>query len=120
MGKFYLENKHKWFKHQGERGHKTIMEQGGSLAVANELVSEIRFFYNDEGKPPAHLRISDHNQPQLAVIAANGYVGVLDDESSVLVRNWLKENPEMGTFVPAVLVREEECSGAYIIRLGCR
>lgn len=120
MGKFYLENKHKWFKHMSANDHQKMMESGGSLAVAGEAVSELRFYHNDDSEPSTALRLTDHDQAQIAVISGNGFVGFLDDESSAVVRSWLKDHPDFDNEVPATLIRQEEISGAYIVKIGVR
>lgn len=117
MGKFYLENKHIWFRHQMERSHKKHMLESGGFAAAAKIVDELRFFHRDGDAPvQKNLRISDHGLPQLAVLSANGFVGLLDDASTKVMRAFFAANPGCSDAFPATLVRHEEISGAYVIR----
>lgn len=119
MGKFYLENKHKWFLHQAEASHKKRMLEGTALAAAAKVVTELRFVHHDkDGAAPKHVRISEHNLAQLVVLSANTLIGHLDEASSHAMRVFLAENPHCNGVFPAVVDRFDDLSGAYILRLG--
>lgn len=118
MGKFYLDNKLVWFRHRAEKDHKKKLLDGGTLVAASDKVDALRFFCKDGTTPPKNLRISDHNQALLAVIGANGYIGHLDAESSVIMRRFLKKHPEFDEGCPAHIVDSEQWSGAYIVHVG--
>lgn len=119
MGKFYLENKHKWFLHQAEASHKKRMCEGTALAAAAKVVHELRFIHCDEdGVAPKHVRISEHNLAQLVVLSANTLIGHLDHASSQVMRAFLAENPHCHGAFPAIVDRFDEISGTFILRLG--
>lgn len=118
MGKFYLDNKHKWFRHRAEKAHKKRLAAGGSLAATTERLDALRFYCKDASVPPKNIRISDQGQAHIAVIGANGYIGHLDEGSSKAARQFFAENPEFSDFCPAYIVEAEDWSGGYIVRVG--
>lgn len=118
MGKFYLDNKHLWFRHRAEKAHQKRLAEGGSFCAITQQVDTLRFFCKDTFAPPKNLRISDQGQANVAVIGSNGYIGELDEDSSAIARQFFAENSDFGDFCPAYIVEAEEWSGAYIIRVG--
>lgn len=118
MGKFYLENKHIWFRHRAELAHKARMEERDCFAATAEVSTEFRFFYELNGEPPPTLRLLDHGQENIAVVTGNVLVGYLDPESSAEYRQYVKENPALEHGCPAKLAGQEPISGAYLVRLG--
>jgi hypothetical protein len=118
MGKFYLENKHTWFRHQAKRSHMRNMHEGRGLAGTLAQLNDLRFYLHDESSrsPKGGVRISEHGLGPLAVLQGNAYIGVLDEESSIAMRTYLKEINEQDC--PAVIIKREEWSGGYLIRLG--
>lgn len=121
MGKFYLENKHKWFLHLAKKDHARRLGEDGTLIGATEIADELRFYLHDgDGPVPKHISISEHGDELLLVSGANGAIGFLDAASTNATREFLAANPHFFGRVPAVVIGREEWSDAYLIRLGMK
>ena len=119
MGKFYLDNKHKWFRGRAEKAHKKSLAAGGSLASITDKVDGLRFYCKDKSTAPKNIRLIDSGQANVAVAGANGYIGELDGPSSQAARRFFAEYPTFKQFCPAYIVaRTPRVNGAKPGRPG--
>lgn len=121
MGKFYLENKHLWFRHQTERARQKRLGEENLFGRASvELVEELRFVCSEEGYKPTYVRLIDFGDELVTVESSNIPIGHLDEASSAAIRKYFEQHPILANICPAVAVEYDQWSGTYLLHLGCK